>query len=123
MKNLSYILKYPFCRLCFLPAGALIRGGGIKGTMIGRPPCSLEEEGFTDASAATPFRDVGVEPELLACGGEPLLFSTVDDFGKEFSREEREVMVSHLCITNQSQSEIHKVSGIYICCVKCHWWV
>ncbi len=54
--------------------------------MIGRPPCSLEEEGFADTSAVTPFRDVGVEPELLAYGGEPLLFSTVDTFGKEFSR-------------------------------------
>lgn len=74
------------CCLCFLPAGALIRGGEIKGTIIGRPPCSLEEEGFADTSAVTPFRDVGVEPELLAYGGEALLFSTVDAFGKEFSR-------------------------------------
>lgn len=55
--------------------------------MIGRPPCSLEEEGFAGASACTPLRDVGVEPELLACRGEPALFSTVDAFGKEFSRE------------------------------------
>lgn len=106
---------------CFLPAGALIRGGGIKGTIIGRPPCSLEEEGFTDASLVTPFRDVGVELELLACGGEPLLFSTVDAFGKEFSREEKVIMATRLCLTNQSQCEIHEVSGIYaICSAKCH---
>lgn len=77
--------------------------------MIGRPLCSLEEEGFADASAVTPFRDVGVEPELLVCGGEPLLFSNVDALAKEFSREDREVMGSRLCFTNQSQCEIHHI--------------
>lgn len=99
-----------------LPAGALIRGGGIKGTMIGRPPCSLEEEGFTGASADTPLRDVGVEPELLACGGEPVLFSTANAFGKEFSREAKvEKKHNHRFVTSHTlvkQCKIHEVSGI-----------
>lgn len=50
-------------------------GGGIMGTMIGMPPCSLatvveeeeeEEAGIAGVSVATPLRDVGVEEELLA---------------------------------------------------------
>lgn len=39
-----------------------------------------------ESSDVTPFRGVGVERELLAWGGEPVLFSTAEAFGIEFSR-------------------------------------
>lgn len=46
-------------------------------------------EGVEEGSDVTPFLGVGVERELLAWGGEPVLFSIAEDFGKEFSRSKR----------------------------------
>ena len=43
-------------------------------------------EGVEDGSDITPFRGVGVERELLAWGGELVLFSIAEALCKEFSR-------------------------------------
>lgn len=68
------IINSRLCACVCLPAGGLMSGGGIRGTMIGRPPCSLatvveeeeEELGCAGVSVATLLRDVGVKAELLA---------------------------------------------------------
>lgn len=47
---------------CSLPAGGLISGGGIMGTMMGRLPCSfvlgVEVDGVVEDSV-TPFLEAG----------------------------------------------------------------
>lgn len=72
-----------------LPAGGLISGGGIMGTMMGRLPCSLapgvEVDGVVEGSA-TPFLEAGKHCELLARSGEPSLLSAEGGiFGNMFS--------------------------------------
>lgn len=76
---------------CSLPAGGLIRGGGIMGTMMGRLPCSLllgvEVDGVVEGSV-TPFLEAGKDWELLARSGEPSLLSVdAGIFGSKFSEK------------------------------------
>lgn len=79
--------------LCFLPAGGLISGGGIMGTMMGRLPCSLVPGMEVDAvveDSVTPFLEVGKDWELLAPSGEPSPLSAKGGiFGNKFSRQEK----------------------------------
>lgn len=76
-----------------LPAGGLISGGGIMGTMMGRPPCSLVLGMELDAvvrGSGTPFLEAGKDWELLARSGEASPLS-VDGgiLGNKFSRPGR----------------------------------
>lgn len=82
---------------CSLPAGGLISGGGIMGTIMGRLPCSLvlgvevDVEGVVGGSA-TPFLDAGSDWEMLARSGELSLLSVeAGIFGNEFSRQESKI--------------------------------
>lgn len=48
--------------VCALPAGGLISGGGIMGSMMGRLPCSLVPGMEVDAAvegSVTPFLEAG----------------------------------------------------------------
>ena len=76
-----------------LPAGGFIIGGGIMGTIMGMFPWSFalapEVEGVVEGSVP-PFREVGVEWELLAWFGEVWLLSIdAGTFGKEFSNRNK----------------------------------
>lgn len=76
-----------------LPAGGLISGGGIMGTMMGRLPCSLVLGVELDAlvrGSMTPFLEAGKDWELLARSGEASPLS-VDGgiLGNKFSRPGR----------------------------------
>lgn len=56
-----------------LPAGGLISGGGIMGTMMGGLPCSLVLSVELDAEvrgSVIPFLEAGKDRELLARSGE-----------------------------------------------------
>lgn len=89
-----YFLRASFqtkCQ-CSLPAGGLISGGGIMGTIMGRLPCSLvlgvDVEEVAEGSV-TPFLEAGNDCELLARSGEPSPLSVeAGIFGNEFSRQE-----------------------------------
>lgn len=74
-----------------LPAGGLISGGGIMGTMMGRLPCSLVLGVEVDAvveGSVTPFLEAGKGWELLARSGEPSPLSVEGGiFGNKFSRQ------------------------------------
>lgn len=90
-----YPITQHYLGIGVLPAGGLIIGGGISGTVMGMFPCSLalgvEVEGVVEDSV-TPFLNNGVEWELLAWLGETSLFSTDGwIFGKEISSEIKEV--------------------------------
>lgn len=64
---------FPPSGACSLPAGGLISAGGIMGTTMGRPPCSLALGVEPDAllrGSATPFLEAGKDWEPLAPSGE-----------------------------------------------------
>lgn len=85
--------------LCSLPAEGLISGGGIMGTMMGRPPCSLVLGVDVDAvveGSVTPFLEAGKDWELLARSGEPSPLSAEGaNFGNKFSRQKKLGKIKH----------------------------
>ncbi len=104
---------------CSLPAGGLISGGGIMGTMIGRLPCSLvlgvEVDGVVDDSV-TPFLEAGKDWELLARSGEPSPLSDEGGFfGNKFSRQGKLSKIKCYRTTDESYCGTHEKSCHNVC--------